>query len=60
MPPCVDGQLTLIAHQVYDVWSEILHWRTYFDACGLWESTLRDAFFWANAADPTAQLCINE
>lgn len=47
-------------NQSYDVWNEPLHSRTFLDRCGLWNDTFRDAFFWANEADPTAQLCINE
>lgn len=46
--------------QMYDVWSDVLHLRAFMDDCNLWNSTLADAFFWANAADPTAQLCITE
>lgn len=54
MPP------TTTISQVYDVWNEILHYRAYMDECNLWNDTLRDAFFWAREADPTAMLCINE
>lgn len=48
------------ARQMYDIWNEVLHYRTFIDACGLWNDTLRDAFIWANRVDPTALLCINE
>lgn len=46
--------------QHHDVWNEILHTRAFLDACGLWGTTVRDAFRWAHTADPTAKLCINE
>ena len=46
--------------QHYDVWNEVLHLRSYMDSCNLWADTFKDAFRWAHAADPTAQLCINE
>jgi len=42
----------------YDVWNEAFHEPAIFNRCG-WE-LLDSAFIWAHAADPTAQLFLNE
>ena len=45
---------------MYDVWSAVLYYGDWIVECGMLDSILADAFRWANVADPTAQLCINE
>ncbi|GFR44678.1 hypothetical protein Agub_g5974 [Astrephomene gubernaculifera] len=47
--------------QAYDVFNEVLHTRQFVSDCpGMWPGILYDGFRWAAAADPTAQLCLNE
>ncbi|GLC59094.1 hypothetical protein PLESTB_001447300 [Pleodorina starrii] len=45
----------------YDVFNGILHELNFVQNCpGMWPGILYDGFRWAAAADPTAQLCLND
>ncbi|PNH06784.1 putative endo-1,4-beta-xylanase C [Tetrabaena socialis] len=47
--------------QSFDVFNEILHELQFVEGCaGMWPGILYDGFRWAAAADPTAQLCLND
>ncbi|GLC38892.1 hypothetical protein PLESTM_000791600 [Pleodorina starrii] len=47
--------------EMYDVFNEVLHKLDFIQNCpGMWPGILYDGFRWAAAADPTAQLCLND
>ncbi|KAL6765596.1 glycoside hydrolase superfamily [Haematococcus lacustris] len=46
--------------QMYTVWNQLLHDRDWGDQCQLFSRTVKEAFWWAHAADPNATLCLND
>jgi hypothetical protein len=58
----ISRDLTIFKGQFtqYDLFNELVSVPSMLDHCNMRSTILRDAFHWARAADPSAELCLNE